>query len=600
MMDKIVMRSINNSLKLHNWTKLSNYVAKFCTVQSSENFVQAYKKLENQKDILTGYTENITESIQKNDENIQNTELFKCMDEFRLSADEKINYDHIKNSTKFLQICTMIQKNAKRLNAYDIIKVLRFLFSLNTPSDTVLIATLLQLLKCYINYLTTSQIIQSYYMLQTQNETELIKALLKALKVVFNNQIQVELDTTNISTAICALKFAHKIKDENSITHIINVLCRTKGNINMYDAISIFYALSCMPKLHRSHERLLTKVKNVIIYNHKSLEYSTIQFLLHRIIHILETNLVNDFYFERLINVLCEAVMNKNEMFHKDIEILTLLNTMQYSDRFFIDYITKKCIEDPKTLTDCQPNEMLNFVESMNISSYKTKYWDTIEPLILEYTMNRSSTFSYTVAITYHLLSLDFYNKELLDHVFSVYNSRYHNIIDRNIMFYILKIHQYVKTLHPEYQGIALGQDTIDYIRKHIETENISPLKRYLKEVIRGNKYIRHNMKTKLGHTIDHVIILQPDGSPLAANDYSNSTYVEDIAVPIEYRRILILSMPVSLSCRYTMNEQSTWQKTVASLKTLTGCSVVSINLRKWITLHRIERKLYLQELLTI
>ncbi|XP_076283811.1 uncharacterized protein LOC143210649 isoform X2 [Lasioglossum baleicum] len=518
------------------------------------------------------------------------------MNEFRLFANEKINYDDIKDSKQFLQICTMIQRNAKSLSTHDIIKVLRFLFSLNTPNDTVLIVTLLQLLKCSINHLTTLQIILLYNMLQTQNKTELTKALLIALKVVFNNRIQIELDMTDLSTVVRALKFAHNINDESSITYIMNVLCRSNENINVYDAVSIFYALSCTPELDKSRKDLLTKVNNVIIDDWKSLEYSTIQFLLHRISKILEMNTAKDFYFEQLINVLCEAVMKKNGTFRKDIEILTVLNTMRCGNRFLIDYITEKCIEDPKTLTNCLPNEMVNFVEGMNISSYKTKYWDTIAPLILKYTMNTNSTFSYTAAITFHLLSLNFYNEELLDHVFSLYNSRYHNILDRKIMFYILQMHQYVKTLHPEYQGSTLGQDAIDDIIKHTETDNIFPLKRYLKEVVGGNKYIRHNMKTKLGHTVDHVIILQPDGTPLVADDYNNSAYVEDIVVPVECCRILILAVPVSLSCRYTLREHSTWQTTVASLRALTGCSVVSINLHKWFTISKGNRKLYLQE----
>nr|XP_033332963.1 uncharacterized protein LOC117224272 [Megalopta genalis] len=136
----------------------------------------------------------------------------------------------------------------------------------------------------------------------------------------------------------------------------------------------------------------------------------------------------------------------------------------------------------------------------------------------------------------------------------------------------------------------------IDYILEHRGKRNTLPLKSYLEEIIGNNMYIKSDIKTKLGHIIDHVIILQSDGTFLTTNDYDDTTYAEDIVVPTECRRIFILTVPVSLTRRYSKQEHRIWQTTVASLKALTECSIVSISLFKWYILSETEKKSYLQK----
>ncbi|XP_078037759.1 uncharacterized protein LOC144470459 [Augochlora pura] len=594
MIDKIVIRSINNSLKLFSRTKFSNYAVKFCTLQSSENFVQAvprHNKLQNRDDILTKHLENI-KFKDKNDL----TDLISYMNEFQQSADEKLSYDDIKTSKNFVHMCTIIQRNARSFSTYNILQALQLLFSLNVPNDTVVIETLLQLMRIYINDLTIFEISKLYDLLSSQNKTELTKALLKALQIVFVNQIQIELDPSNRKVLMHALRFGCKINSKNSILYIINMLCRNQQDVNIDEVTSIFYALPYLPILNTSHKLFLTKVNDIIITNYKSLPIGAIRFLLFQILKIMEKNIADDFCFEHLIKALCTAAMDNNSTLGEDIQILTLLNMMQYGNKSFMDHIAKKCIEDPKILTNYSHYQGLNIVKGMNICSYKTIYWDALEPLILNYVMNENLVLSMKAAVTFHLLSLGYYNKQLIEHVFTLYNGKHHDLGDRRTMFYILKIHQFVKTLYPEYQGVTLSQDIVDYIFKHIVTKNTLPLKSYLEQIVKNNIYVKSDMKTKLGHVIDHVIILQRDGSSLTADDYGDSMYVEDIVVPIGCSRIFILAVPVALNRRYSEQEQNTWKTTVASLKTLIDCNIVSINLFKWHTLNEGEKKSYLKK----
>lgn len=221
------------------------------------------------------------EDIQKNYNSMNVKDAIKTIDIlYRKVKKENLYYTNLTNSKEFNQICKVICKNIRSLNIYDTINILQNLLFLNVPSDTVIIQTLLQLIRTSLNDLTVGQIMILYNMLYKVEATPLIKVLLPALSHVFNERAQIELNSNSINL-FQALQFCFVINNSKIKRHIISILVKSKQKINLNNIIDIFNAIYTLPKLCLSSKQLLFYIQNIIITYNRSLNFNKINYLLN-------------------------------------------------------------------------------------------------------------------------------------------------------------------------------------------------------------------------------------------------------------------------------------------------------------------------------
>lgn len=223
------------------------------------------------------------EDIQRNYNNMNIKDAIKTVDILYQKIKknkENLYYTNLTTSKEFEQICKVICKNVRSLSIYDTINILRNLLFLNVPSNTVIIQTLLQLIRISLNDLTVGQIMILYNMLYKVETTPLIKVLLPALSHVFNEQAQIELNSNSINL-LQALQFCFVVNNSKIKRHIISILVESKQKINLDYIIDIFNAIYTLPKLCLSSKQLLLCVQNIIITYCRRLNFNEINYLLN-------------------------------------------------------------------------------------------------------------------------------------------------------------------------------------------------------------------------------------------------------------------------------------------------------------------------------
>lgn len=239
--------------------------------------------MENNEILNNNNIGNIIEDIQRNYNNMNIKDAIKTVDILykQIKKNKKnLYYTNLTSSKEFKQICKVIYKNVRSLSIYDTINILRNLLFLNVPSDTVIIQTLLQLIRISLNDLTVGQIMILYNMLYKVEVTPLIKVLLPALSHVFNERAQIELNSNSINL-LQALEFCFIINNSKIKRHIINILIKNKQKINSDYMIDIFHVIYSLPKLCLSSKQLLLYIQNIIITYCKRLNFNEINYLLN-------------------------------------------------------------------------------------------------------------------------------------------------------------------------------------------------------------------------------------------------------------------------------------------------------------------------------
>ncbi|XP_054011050.1 uncharacterized protein LOC128893826 isoform X2 [Hylaeus anthracinus] len=597
-----------NSIKLRNLIT-SSYACN--TLSNFENPMQdtvVSKKLErheeNVKIFNASNSDNNLKDVAKSDAQIA---MKMCLNEAitflkSLYSNKEFSYEYIKDSKQFNDTCVLIHKNVRYLSMGQIIYTLKLLLHLNVPSNTVLIQTLLQFIKISINDLSILQILQVYKLLIKEQQLPLIKSLVTALPIVFRIQAQLELTKEDRETFLSTLQFAQDIKDLETMQYILDILFKNFKIIALDFIVPTYHALYILSNefaLPKPYIHLLHHVNQKIKDMSRLLSDSDIIFLLSLISRkVLMGDML--FYDENVVGALTQAALVNSVNFKDSLKILKKLNYMNYSYIPLLDHLSVQYIESPSLLSDCTQYEVYNFLRGLNIANHKPQNWELLKPMICEYIINKldeSYSFSNLATTVLHLLALDCYNSQLIEKVFTLYHSISNNLIDKKIKFNVLKLHQIVKSLYPQYDGVTLNENTVNEITALSNKDECLSFKQCLTEIVGGDEYIKSGLKTKLGHHIDYTIVVKPDGSPIAINDNNNDNiFAEELEIPPECRKLFIFVIPSNAYSSNLKCMHSIWEIELKSLVALMECSTVIIKLSLWVKLPTNEQRNYLQK----
>ncbi|XP_036142063.1 FAST kinase domain-containing protein 2, mitochondrial isoform X2 [Monomorium pharaonis] len=511
----------------------------------------------------------------------------------------------IKQHSGFVHLCEVLNKNIRLMKINEIISSLKMLRPFKMPTNCILIQSLLQIIRVNINELSIQDIINITALLKRMDNTPLRDALLIALPIVFEAQLPTKLDLDNIFILKKSLRFI----SENNINNpevqntILKSIHKFENTLNVQTAWSIFCSLCISSHLSPLAFELLFNIQKILIKDAKQLSVLDIIMVLHRLVLVTERNEKYGckFYNEALVDAFVNSALSAEISFNNSINLLKLLNDLNYAHIPFLEYLAAKCFEHPNLLKDASYFKISIFLEGLINADYKPVFWDVIRDAILankvEKVFNKS-----IIKFVLHLIALDCYSPTLISQVFSQIikvNESMKNIIIRELLL----LYQSVKTLYPMYTGPWPSQDILDHaISIHKTLLNpilpTSSLKTTLEQALGGPQYVHNDLRTKLGHYIDHVIVMRKGGYSIAINtDTSNRpniTYIEDIQTPSESQMILIFNLP---DAAYAVNSQrikSTWLLKIKSAEALTKSNAITINSSSWMKLTEYERLLYL------
>ncbi|XP_050590035.1 uncharacterized protein LOC126921969 [Bombus affinis] len=591
-MNKIIRTLVKDPMILHKWTILSN----FSTISSHD--VSVVEKLVTNNEILNN--ENTMEYIEENVKNMDAKTAVRTINILyqKFNRNKRLDQMDFTNSKGFENICKVILKDVRSLSRYDTINILRCLLFFNVSANSLLIQTLLQMIRVFLNDFTVGQIMILYSMLYNMEKSFLSESLLRALPYALEEQAQIELnsDSTNLFQV---LKFCSMINNLPIKRHILQILQKNTNRINLDNVIPVFNAIYSLPKLCPSSTRLLHYVQYMILNNCNRFNFNEIQHLLHCISEKV-LNSEKKFYNEALIDKLCSTVLISNTTFQQNLIILKHLNNIRFSNIPFLNCLVEKCLKNTNILERYCIN---TFIKGFIIADYIPHNWETIGRKLQNHAIAIDCSIPNTVSAAFHLVSLNFYCPELIEKSFILYNSLCEKnsvLFVKDITLSVLKLYWCVKQLYPEYNGFVPDESKLNETKIERDSSEIPYLIDSLKEAVGGTEYIKSGLRTKFGEFVDYVVVIQPDGSFMNTNYYDNITFVEELASLTECSKILFFAFPIEAYSINKGNLLSTVKIQLKIIETLPGFHSFVINPYLWEKFSDKEKVLHLQKVIQL
>ncbi|XP_029668271.1 FAST kinase domain-containing protein 2, mitochondrial-like [Formica exsecta] len=615
-------RSLKRLLRLYpiarNWTVLSNYIKPFQSVQSVSRIYSTSLTDHTQLEDLTllmkkNYASNdirvphrpmrILEEAATNYMNMTVHDVVDTMSTlFKVSRDIK-DIQIIGKHIGFIRLCEVLNKDIRLMKTNDIIEMLKVFTYFKIPTNSILTQSLLQMIRTTINEISLRDIIFIVFLLKKMDSTPLRDALLIALPLVFQAQLPTKLDSEDIVLLTWSLRFANENNINNPIIQdtILKSLQKYE-NLDIRTAWSIFHSLCYTSHLSPTAFDILFEVQKILIANAKQLNVQEIIKILEKLVFATIKNREYGckFYNETLVDACVNSALSSNINFNSGIYLLKLLNDLNYAHIPFLEYLAAKCFEEPNLLKDAPYFKVSIFLKGFINADYKPVFWDTIRDAILANEVENKSFRKSMIRFALHLTALDCYSPNLIKKVFSE-NIKANDTMKDIYARELLLLYQSVKTLYPTYDGPWPAQDILEYA-----TVSVSPIlptysmRAALELALGGPQYIHNDLRTRLGHYIDHVVVMRKGRYPVAINTVTssetNTIYVEDIQTPSESQIILIFNLP---DTAYAVNSQrlkSTWLLKIKSAEALTKSNTIAINSSSWMKLPEHERVPYLMQ----
>ncbi|XP_011874630.1 PREDICTED: uncharacterized protein LOC105565776 isoform X2 [Vollenhovia emeryi] len=619
-------RTLKGLLRLYpqtrNWTVLSNYIVPLQALQKIsrtyntgltdhtrlEDCVSPTEKNYVSADVKT--TPKSMEILEKAANNYRNMGISEAIDTihalFKSSKYTEEELKSIKQHIGFTRLWEVLNSNVRHMKTNEIITTLRLLAYFKIPSTCFLTQSLLQMIRADVNQASLHDIINISVSLKRMDSTPLRDALLIALPIVFEAQLPTKLDPDNIFMLTQSMRFISENNVNNPYVQdmIFKLLQKKFEHFDARSVWSVFCSLCVTSYLSPIAFELLFDIQRILIRDVKQLSVMDIMTALQKLVVARNKEFGSRFYNEALVDAFVSSALSAEISFYDSIYLLRYLNELNYVHIPLLEYLAAKCFENPNLLKDASYFRISIFLEGLINADYKPVFWDVIRDAILANKVENKIFNKSMIKFALHLIALDCYSPSLISKVFSQIVRSNEPMMHTHLRELLL-LYQSVKTLYPMYDGPWPLRDLLEHaisIRKTLLTPLLPTfsLRTALELALGGPQYVHNDLSTKLGHYIDHVIVMRKGGYPIAINtvtsNENNETYVEDIQTPNESQMILIFNLP---DVAYAVNSQrikSTWLLKMKSVEALMKTTAIAINSSSWVKLPEYERLPYLMQ----
>ncbi|XP_063231183.1 uncharacterized protein LOC134535819 isoform X2 [Bacillus rossius redtenbacheri] len=534
-------------------------------------------------------------------------EALKCIFELQKCGCSEISKTDIINGLVFPTLCKKLKFQAREYHLNDTVEALKIVAYMGVPTSSLTVQILLQLIRKQVNDLSLQSVVFLHFLLDNMSSCPLVDALKIALPMVCEAQLRTKLDPTDVRQAIDLLQYASQRNlSEASVTHIVHTLDRNfhSETADVKNAKTVVWSICRLKSVDTDYSRLLHSAFKVLSKNVSALSYKEIDYTLHKLTSKVKKK-DHAYYHEDFVNSCGRYVVMQDCGFEKAAHILQHLSKLDHVCIDLLEYIAQHLVKNPKLVEECRTSTLMMFVRGLAAAGYKPDNWNSIKEALLDCSaLQEEERLDLPwIKFALDLAYLDCFSDALLERIFNEdfldkILAREYNLLD---LLQLLTLHQAVFTLHPSYQGTQPPRGVLEEAaRRNGGHMKDFPLRGALESGLGGASYVRTGVHTKLGHFVDHLVVMRKGGFPIAINqesrqDPTTRVYVEELEIPRDGQVVMVFCHPPSC---YAVNCSRLKGYYVLSGKTLEalGYAVVHINLQQWTGIPDREKIPYLMQ----
>ncbi|CAH0690411.1 unnamed protein product [Spodoptera exigua] len=499
-------------------------------------------------------------------------------------------------------LCQNFKKHARALDVSEAIEATKVLSYLKVPADSIVVQTMLQIIRCYINMINVRQIMFLDYLLtKFDRSNHLVDALKLALPLAFQIHLPHEIDTKDLLLLKDMLAFSctHDLPDRY-IDEIVTGLLLHDQTIDAHVAKSIIWSLcqvNCTEEKFPTRVQLLHICYDILMQSLGKLRYDEIVMTAARIKgRILEKH--PEYYHEQLMDAIANNAVENKVSFDKGLLVARIMSRIAHTHLGLVSYLCELAASNPTTLSSARTNILFGFINCLSNNNFTPddKQWNEIKRQISENPAfdGKNAALPWT-KICLELASLGYYDDKILQKVFSKENVSEFSDKENNVLDYLqlLTLYEAVRSFHNE--EYTLPQDLHDKLKSvypiHGKTD---VLEEHLAAGLGGSGYVAKNVVLPNGFIADCLICLK-GGYPIKF-----TVAAGDLKVPVEYLNIRKDCVPVCVlnfqpGC-FSMNSnrlRGTF-RLVLDILEKQGYAAVAVNVSEWLSAPAHERIPYL------
>lgn len=249
-----------------------------------------------------------------------------CISVLRTDTDT----DSIIRDPTFNLLCQNFKKYARDLDVNETIEAIKVLSFLRVPADTVIVQTLLQMLRCNINLLNLRHIMFLDYILgKYEKSNHLVDALKLALPLAFQIHLPLELDNQDLPLLKDMLAYCcTRNLPDRCINNVATGLLLHDQAIEAQTAKSIIWSLcqvNCTEERHPTRVQLLHICYDILAMKLDHLSYDDVLRTTAKIKgRIMEKH--PEYYHEQLMDAVADYVIKNNMEFDKGLLVARVLS----------------------------------------------------------------------------------------------------------------------------------------------------------------------------------------------------------------------------------------------------------------------------------
>ncbi|XP_068619170.1 uncharacterized protein [Battus philenor] len=523
---------------------------------------------------------------------------------FELQKSGKFNQteDLIKDPG-FSVLCQNFKRHARALDVYEAVEAIKVLSYLRVPVDSLIVQTMLQLIRTNINFLNIRQIMFLDFLLdQFDSKNHLVDVLKLALPLAFQIHLPLELDNDDLPLLKDMLIYCcnHDLPDR-CINNVVTGLLLHDQSIDAQTAKSIVWSLcqvNCTEQIFPTRVQLLHICYDILAHRIAELSYNDVLKTAAKIKgRVLEKH--PEYYQEQLLDAIADYVIKNNIEFEQGLLVARVLSRVAHTHLGLMEYLCNMASNGTTDLAGVRTNILFSFINCLSNNNYTPEptQWEKIRKSISENPiLNGTNAALPWTKFCLELASLGHYEDKLLVRVFSEnflkeYLARDKNTLD---LLQLLTLHEAVNTFHTD--EFQLPSQILDRAKDIYPIHSITDhVRQNLARGLGGEEYVAKNIVLPSGMVADLFLGVK-NGNPLSLP----KTTQDDVKVPIEDLNLPQGSLPVCIltfnqGC-YSMNSnrlRGTF-RLVLDILEKQGYVTVPINVSEWLKTPTHERTPYL------
>ncbi|KAH7945636.1 hypothetical protein HPB49_013429 [Dermacentor silvarum] len=445
--------------------------------------------------------------------NAQVLTAFTCLHDVIRQQPEQVDFKSLTSHLGFRELCNRALKRMRYYEAPEVLTLLKLSTLLHIPANTALVQAIGQMLKHSINSLTLSELIFVDMLLQWQKSSSSITDALKiAVPLVFQAQLPIQLDFTNIDDVVRCFKFVYtKELDPTLVEKLAISLLSQLPNLDPEQAATIVITVGMNPSTS-------FLVPYHIVFSYSCFSFINIcwPFAFFLTCQIIRAILAS-FMRNTRTSPLLEALVHHSVDNHWPLSELTLVLDCCYKHEYatprLSEYVAERIIKEEENITQDKRVSVASFADLVAACPRQTDLFREAARILASCqekigTLELVAPHIFT-RIVANLARLHCFPKELLERAFDeqFLNKAKFKVSSKKwpaMLSNLLQLEQCTRIDLKEYQGPVLP----DRLRKEAiavvaeESSLLVPLKKCLEVALGGAQFVAAGLWTRHGYFI--------------------------------------------------------------------------------------------------